>query len=260
MFLKLFALLLFLSFSAISYAQERKYVELSGRIFVDSTTAENIHIINLTSRRGTTSNELGIFEIPVSLNDTLFFSAINVINRQIVITEKILEKGYVLVHLISSTEYLEEISLKQHQLTGRLSVDVIKARDSVDVVNREALDFSMIRFDDPNSPYFVMSGGNLLNLVFYASKLFTDKDKARGKEIEHQYRLKLQKAPEEIRKEFGDLFFVDTLKIPKEKIDDFILFCTSRGIDHLYVVGRKVEVVDVLFKERNNYKENNLND
>jgi hypothetical protein len=242
------------------HAQEKQTIELTGKIFVDSTEAESIHVINLTSRRGTTSDERGTFFMPVSLNDTLFFSAINANNKLLVITEKILEKRFVHINLIASTEYLEEISLKQHQLLGRLNVDVTKAPDSIFIVNREALDFSKIRFDDPNSPYFVMSGGNLLNLVSYVGKFFSDKDKNKGKEIEYQYTLKLQKAPEEIRKEFGDLFFIETLNIPKERIDDFILFCKSSSIDHLYVQGRKVEVVDILLKQRNNYLENSLID
>lgn len=240
--------------------QEKLSAEITGKIFVDSVLTENIHVINLTSRRGTTSDQKGEFMIGVALNDTLFFSAINVNNVQVNITEKILEKRTIDINLTAFTEHLEEISLRQHQLLGRLSVDVEKAPDSVFKVNREALDFSKMRFDDPNSPYFVMSGGNLLNLVSYVGKLFKDDDKSKGKEIEYQYKLKLQKAPEDIRKEFGDPFFVETLNIPKEKIDDFITYCKTSSIDHLYVQGRKVEVVDILLKERFNYLENSQND
>ena len=57
--------------------------------------------------------------------------------------------------------------------------------------------------------------------------------------------------------EFGESFFIETLKIPREEIDDFIEYCKSKGISELYANNQKIEVIDLLLKESKVYRKNN---
>lgn len=46
----------------------------------------DVHIINKNTNQGANSNDSGIFEIPVSINDTLFISHINLQKKELIIT------------------------------------------------------------------------------------------------------------------------------------------------------------------------------
>jgi len=52
----------------------------------------------------------------------------------------------------------------------------------------------------------------------------------------------------------GDDVFIQHMGIPKGHIDEFIRFCQKTNIIDLYVEGRVMEVIDIMLKEKDNYR------
>ena len=59
----------------MSNAQEERVV-LRGELINEEQSTEDIHVINLSSRRGTLSDAFGQFEIEAKANDTLLISSL----------------------------------------------------------------------------------------------------------------------------------------------------------------------------------------
>jgi len=65
-------------FIALFYQSQAQILRhaIIGRISNDSISVESIHILNKNTKKGTISNQYGLFKIPVGVNDTLVFEGI----------------------------------------------------------------------------------------------------------------------------------------------------------------------------------------
>lgn len=254
-------------------AQENR-VLISGSIISDTQTEENIHIHNKNSQKGAISNHQGEFSIPVKENDTLVFSGIQFYKKEIFITKQILINRKIHVELFQKINELDEVEVRTLNLSGNLIIDTKNIKDSISMVNPMALDFSMIDFSKPviyeidrtkppdprnlTNPHIPI-GGNILGLLSFVLDPLMDEvvkigqRKRRLKQEKYLYQKEVKKSHENIVNDLGESFFIKTLKIPREEIDDFIRHCKSKGIIDLYIKHRKVEVIDILIKESKNY-------
>lgn len=114
-----FSFLLLLLGSQIAISQT---VEIYGK--VDSNVSvENIHVINKTAQVFATTNKIGEFKITAKLNDTLLFSSIQHIPKQIVISKNVVLNRTLTVKLKEQINELDEV-LVGKVLTGNLLLDV----------------------------------------------------------------------------------------------------------------------------------------
>lgn len=269
-------LILTLLFVLKIQAQDDRY-QIKGIITSDSVAIENIHIINKNSKKGTVSNQFGEFKIPVKVNDTLVFSGIQFYTKVLQITKKQIESKLIRIDLFQKINTLDEVEIKAHDLTGNLFADSKNAKDSIKELNPElskpgawAVDFSMVddidetdrkrppdasQLTNPNIPI----GGNILGLASFILKPLTKeiskigKNKRELKIKEVNYQIESKEAPEKIRADFGDDFFIHQLNISIDKIDVFIKHCISKGIIDLYIKDKKLEIMDLLIKESKNF-------
>ncbi len=252
---KLKFLLILLLFTASSNVFAQEPVMVAGIVQSDSVRLADIHILNLSTRKGTISNIEGEFGITVSPNDTLIFSGIQFHTLGLIVDKKVLDKRILRVELILRVEKLSEIELKGHDLDGLFYVDTKRLRDSLPIMGREAVDFSNQGSDDPTSSNYVVPSANLLNLVSLLGK-------KRRAENQKEASLLQQKraATDNIRKDIGIDVFEQQLGIPRAHIEPFIQFCQKKDIINLYVEGRIMEVIDILIKEKDNYIRERIND
>lgn len=257
---------------------QKKRVIISGTIINDSKSLVNIHILNKNSRKGTISNNQGKFRIPVKVNDILIFSGVQFYKKELLITNIIVANRRITVTLFQKINELDEVEIRTHNLSGNLITDAKNVKDFVSNVNPMALDFSMIDFSmpvindideidrmkppDPNSltnPNIPV-GGNILGLLSFVLDPVMDKiakigqRKRRLKHEKYLYEKDIKNSHDNIVNDLGESFFIETLKIPREEIDDFIEHCESQGIIDLYINNRMIEVIDILVKESKNYK------
>jgi len=120
-------LILFLYASIGLLAQNTTTPEhlLRGKI-IDNNTKEPLsktHIINLNSVIGTVSDDIGKFNIKVSLQDTLYFSYLGYQSIKLKITPTIVNKNEVLISMHEIPIDLDETFVKPYELIGVLEVD-----------------------------------------------------------------------------------------------------------------------------------------
>jgi len=113
----LFFILIF-SYSSIS----SQSVEIQGRI-KSNNDVENVHVINKTAQVFTITNNEGLFNIMAKLNDTIVFSSIQYISKEIIISKEIVLNKAVLVMLEEQINTLDEVLIGKI-LTGDLLYDV----------------------------------------------------------------------------------------------------------------------------------------
>ncbi len=267
-------LIIALFFIASIHAQDNRIL-IKGMVLCDSIPVENVHILNKNSKKGTISNEKGGFKIYVKENDILLFSDIQFYRVEKQISIQQLKSKTIIVDLLPKTNTLAEVELKVHDLSGDLNTDSKKFIIPEPKENSTALNFSIYDFSipslsvgkqidpdrmpDPTNPN-VPIGGDIIGLAAFILKPLTKEIKKIGKtkrnlkEIEKIYELNSKSAPEKIRNEFGDTFFIETLNISINQIDAFIIFCESKGIIDLYLKNKKIEMIDVFLKESKNFE------
>ena len=228
-------------------AQER--VLIDGRVESDSVQLQDIHVLNLSSLQGTITNSNGEFRISLTVNDTLIISGLQFHTLGLIVDEEIVERKTLKIELKPKIEELSEIELKGHDLDGYFYIDTKRLRDSLPLVSDEAVDFSNQGYDDPTSGNYVVPKANLVNLISMVGK-----KKRKENKDEADLLAKKKAAVGEMRKELGDDVFVQQMGIPKNHIESFIRYCQKKDIIDLYVEGRVMEVIDILIKEKDNYR------
>ena len=259
----------------ISIAQNERII-IYGKLSSDSLSVDNVHIVNQNTKIGTLSNLYGEFKIIVKGNDTVIISAIQFQREKIVITKRHLEKLQFNLKIKPEITNLDEIVVSQHNLTGNFLIDAKNAKE-IGVMNEKLLghgawdvDFRIMddydkidgirppnpsKLTNPNIPI----GGDvigLLGLIFNpvikeASKIGQRKRKQKLKK--RKYNEASKTASDNIRIEFGDVFFIEKLYIPLGHIDLFLEFCKSKGLIDFFLNDQKIELIDLLFKESKVY-------
>lgn len=114
--------LLFISLNG--FAQEQDIV--TGKVLnaANDLPLESVHIVNLNQVKGTSTSEEGDFELPATVNDTLYFSYLGFRTIKVRVTNDWLKYGVVKVKMTELGIALEEVTIKPIQLTGYLEIDV----------------------------------------------------------------------------------------------------------------------------------------
>lgn len=243
-------LLMFVFFCTNCFSQE-KYALISGKIISFNNSVGHVHIVNLNSKTGTVSNDSGEFELIVSLNDTLLFSSIEYEIKKIKMTENFIKYKRILVELIPYVNELDEIYIEG--LTGNLNYDINKApkdtlRKHTFILKPGDLKKALppdthVFLKAPNVNPFAMSGGSIpIPDPRYEAEQRLKREISRKKQF-----------PIKIRKQFGLAYFTDKLKIPEEKIDNFLAYCEFRNIITEYYNNNLLQVIQILREESEAY-------
>lgn len=223
---------------------------IDGVITSDSLTLENIHIINLNSKKGTVSSTSGKFQIPVKLNDLILFSGIQFSNKELLITKHHIERKKITIDLIQKNNELQEVIIENMAMSlglpnaGKKPLNKLErnlnaySQKSTPIVILEMLLTKGGGIDDL---YNIISGNRKRDRKL---KKLLDDDKQR--EIDLEYIL-------EIRNHFHDNFFLKNLQISKENIDGLINYCLPKGIVFLFKSERYLEVIDILIKNKEGF-------
>lgn len=273
---KRLTVLFFIGFCTQLHAQINRN-SIIGTVHNDSISVEAIHIYNKNTHKGTISNEYGVFKIPVKEHDTLVFDGIQFHKKEIIITNQMLKTKYFDIALSQNINELQTVEIKNHNLTGNLVNDASHVKNPKTMLGNDALNFSNIdlnviddideidRQKPPNpsggdASLKFNGGANLLGIVsFMLSPIASEvgkigQHKRKVKQAEKVFQAKALEVPDKIRAEFGDDFFVNQLKIPRDQIDAFIVFCNTKDIANLYLNNRKIELIEVLVKESEVFK------
>ena len=231
--------LLFLIFASYQlYAQDRR-IKISGEIKSDSIPVVNAHIINLNSEKGTVSNHLGLFELSVKENDTILFSDIQFENILIRIGAHHLENKYVKVKFQLNINELDEVILQDSNMAfslGLPNADVIPMTESERKVN------------------YYKKGGSISKLYGLISGEQKTRRKIQRLEAADDQNITIQRDVLRIRNHFKDDFFIYTLKIPEDSINNFIVTCVGDNIIPLFKSERYLEMINVFVSKSKTFE------
>jgi len=234
------------------FSQEDR-VLIRGEVRNDSLPIDNVHIINLSTNRGSLSNNNGGFQISVKENDTLMFSDIQYKIKEIIINKNHIRSKKLNVYLEFNTNKLDEVVIfKNKELTNPLGLPNA-GKKPLNQIERK-----LNYYSQESTPIVILAmllgqrGGieDLYNIIsgnrkkHRKLKSLMDQD-----ETDAFNKIRV----EEIRDHFNDDFFMQTLHIPQENINDFIHYCISNDIIILFEKERYLEMVDIFIKNEAEY-------
>lgn len=202
-------LFLFLTVSTITLAQDSLKI-CKGRILAQTAHLEGIHVINLQTKRGTTTDERGNFSLFARENDTLLFSAVHLQGVEKIVEAIHLQDEILLVKMELIISQLNEVVLQSYSQINAYDLGIVsqkpknylpaerKYKTATDYVAQIGLSTSF-------------SADPLLNLLSGRSAMLK-------KEMEVERKENLI---EKIKYLFDDTFLVKKLIIPLEYLNAF---------------------------------------
>ncbi len=256
---KIYFFLFFLFTLIISAQQERK--QIIGKITSDSISVEDVHIVNVTSRKGTVSNETGIFQMFIKENDTLLFSDIQFTTKKVIIKKKHIEKGFLDVKLEPYTNQLDEVVVDRTKITGGVNASTLNLPNAgKEPLNK--LERNLNHYSQASLPLVILgtllgqSGGidNIYNIISGNRKKDQTLKKLREQDEIDAFN---QEEVALIREHFTDSFFTETLNIPQDKITLFITSCIPKNIIPLFHQQRHLDITDIFIQESTSFTTKN---
>ncbi len=237
--------MLVLFFTSITYCQKNRTL-ISGVITQQDTLMYNVHIINKNSNQGSTTNDFGIFEIAVKINDTLEFTHVSSNKKMVIITSEIIEKNKIFIKLNSKTYQLEGFTLERP--TGIFYVDKKKIPPPTVNAITLGLPYAKTKANKNDATFSFRSGGilsldNLINTINGNNR----RKKALQKLTYEDRMLK------KIRTHYTDDFFIRDLSIEKKEINNFLNYCIKDNIINLFNKKNMIKLLAVLMKESVNF-------
>ncbi len=258
-YLKVIALLL-LTISPL-IAQEN--IQLSGSVSASDLDGASVHIINSTQQTGTVNSDSGSFKILVRENDELLFSSVQYKNVNVIITSEIIARGVLNVVLEEDLNVLAEVNISNINLTGDIAKDIANM-EVVDLpVNINFGDVKNVSFEsDINDPSegprnrafesntIMQPGVNIMGLPGAISDLLGIKKKTPVR----VYNGPEKTSREQLRHLFQEDFFINTLELEKEYIEDFIFYTEDQGLSILLKNSNKLVLIEFLMNQSKQYK------
>lgn len=245
---------LFVLFTINSFSQE-KQITINGKIYSGDTLVSNVHVYNISKKIGTITNDLGEFNLLVSLNDTLFISSLIYNKTTVKVGQKNIEASAIAIKLIPLINQLDEVFLRH--LTGNLNFDI--ANKPIDTIPTHNFTFKLSDLKKnlpkdnyamdkpPNAQAFVDPLGPISGVVGLPNKSYQKELKLK-RELEQK-----KNFPNEITNTLGIDYFTKNLNIPEENINHFLSFCEYRDIVFKYYNNQVLEVIEILNEESKNY-------
>ncbi|MFD1316878.1 hypothetical protein [Namhaeicola litoreus] len=229
----LFCFLLFIAFT--SNAQEERIV-LRGELINEEQSTEDIHIINLTSRRGTLSDALGHFEIEAKASDTLLISSLIFDKNEIIVTQKNISDQVITINLNIKVEILQEVFVKNKELLIVTDTPAVKvSAKTLALPNNDARILTPIE----RKVNYYNKGGNIDKLYGILSG-----DSKALKQM--QSAVSDDEVLDLIQIYFSEKYFISLLGIQEDRITEFLNVCQQRNIAQLYRKEAFSELISTL--------------
>lgn len=216
--------------------QAQDTIELRGKILNDTIEKTALNVVNISLKKGTITNQNGEFNIPVRINDTINVSAVQYESQQFVVTKKIFRKQKVSFYLVPRINNLDEVFVDDRLLSGVLDRDAghnILQQDlaAIKKADEQGLlpDLSK-KTTEERRLHTTTSGTGEIDIHFVSFlqvPLAGLINRISGKRKKLQKHLAVSndaKKMDEIQSYFPKEFYVHTLEIPENMIEDFVAY------------------------------------
>jgi len=205
------------------FAQAQETILLEGRILNDTIDKENLNIVNITLKKGTTTTRSGVFTIEARLNDIINISAVHYESRQFEVNETMYNRGKITMYLIPKVTELETVEISNIDLTGDIRKDISNTTYETKITAKQ------LGIPENTAPERTVEERRYHTAVSSASGIpldglinsITGRLKMLKKHIEVSRFVKLV---EESRYTFSDNLYMKELDIKPEYIEDFVYY------------------------------------
>lgn len=210
---------------------------------VSASTSEALteaNIVNINQVKGTATNDEGEFEIKAAVNDTLHISYLGYKSIRVRVTNDWLKFGDTEIQMTELALALEEVTVKQLELTGYLEVDM----NQVPVTSNNRYRISGLpgqgyEAGKPNIATKVL--GAIFNPADFLYNMF-------GRKPNEMHKLKKMKEDDEIRSQLSKRFdremLLVLLQVTKFDLDEIVNQC-NYSIDFINTAN-DLQILDAI--------------
>ena len=266
MFKNLFLVLISLLFSVSAFSQleNRKYIK--GKVNVPAKDdPENISVYNKNSNKGTVTDDFGNFKIFAAVQDTLVISSIQYADFDVIVDKEVFNNKTMTIYLKESVSILDEVVVRPYDLTGDLKEDaqnietislqpIKKSSKSIVYGYTGGQEYAADSQTSPEKALMDQSyfryGLNFVNVF----KLLVD-TKGNKKSFSQDNKSLIEEDGS-LREIYSNDFFNTYLKIPKEKINNYITFVQKNGLnDNLLKKENEMEFIQFLIDKSREFRD-----
>ncbi|TRZ41412.1 carboxypeptidase-like regulatory domain-containing protein [Robertkochia solimangrovi] len=227
---------------SLTFSQSDERGLILGKVIYMNTNVPNEHVINVTSEESTITDENGEFQIEVKEGDVLAFTALNYQLKTVTITAAMIEKNRLLIEVDEKVTELDEVVVtsanpeKFLELKGEEFKQIDYEKDASTRLKNYSLSTSERGME------------NGLNFVNIFKAIFNSKNK-QADTVENQI-----KVSEVLRQVYDDEFFVVDLKIPQDRINEFLLYVDQHTPPRsLLSKNNEFELIDYLVNQSRDF-------
>ena len=267
--LKNILFLILLSISPFIYAQDIDRIKVEGKINVpNGEDAEGISVYNLSSQKGTVTNDDGRFEIDVAENDRLQIFALQYKTFTVIIDKGVVDKKKITIFVNPAITQLEEVVVRPYDLSGNINADIEKIptysigrewdlsyntmeygynfqRDKTSAIQGNAAEEALNSNHLTDGLNFVSILGGVSNLLFPKGKKLNSSELAK----------KGDRVSNNMQERFSREFIHDNFDIPREKTSDFLFYVQENGLEERLLQGEhELELMSFLKEKSKEYK------
>ncbi len=194
---------------------------LSGKV-INSGEKEWIHVFNKTYNKYTITDQDGEFKIPVRINDTIVFSAIQFQLKEIIVSETIINEMFLSVLLKEQVNELDAVYIKPN-LSGDLLADTKRIKTKK-VVTAKTLGLPNAHVIPPTQAerklYTATHSDGGVDAIINAIS-------GRTKKLKNLVKLERKSLIENSVIEGFNQIMLEDFKIPEDKLFDFLYYASD---------------------------------
>ncbi|MBT8186506.1 MAG: carboxypeptidase-like regulatory domain-containing protein [Croceitalea sp.] len=247
----------------ICLAQTFEIKTLKGKVYAQEGDITGVVVQNISSQSAVITDIDGNFSIQVQLNDTLVFSAIQFKKKVLPINQSILKSPFISIPLEEFVNELREVVVRPFDLSGDLGTDVVDLNLAKDV-SAEALGLPNAQQKIPTQSERKLQQAtygkfNLGMILSPPLDPIINAITGRTKMLKNRVKVDAAYArTQRVQNFYTDSIFMADLKIPIEKIEDFMYFCeVDNAFQKTVDTHDKLKIWEFLVQKSRLYRENN---
>lgn len=216
---------------------------VTGKIVCEGKGIPNIDLVNLTSKKSTTTDSQGHFSIGVALGDELYILSKEYLDFKLKITEIHLRENQITITIEKKPIALEDV-----EIVNKSSLKVQISQADIDAIKltKQSQALKVVNVYDGT----IENGVDFVRMFKGISNWFKNKDKE-----PQQKTIPLPGFKDFLSSHYDRSFYLNNLKLKPEEIDLFIAYCETDARAAVLAARQDIlEMADFLFEKNDAFQ------
>ena len=259
--MRLFSIIVTIFLSCTTLAQIDDRVLVVGEINVpEGANPDGISVVNTSAMTATVSDELGDFELPVAVGDTIKFASLQFQDFSVIVDEGVVDNRQLNVFVSEAVNVLPEVVVMPYDLSGNVRVDVdiipslqvrlpTQSAAEINPYEREFRPDSLVSPPSAAVREGMIYSGNASNMANTFRHIFTTRDVINDLDPDDDL-------DEELKDLRDDDFFEEHLNIEEDDLEEFIRFAAENGLtEEMLKPENELLLIDFLVAQSLKFKQ-----